>query len=90
MIDFTLFGFTLAVLLVGVWYACTSANVAGEDVIEDDGAGGGRPAATVVPLGRGGRRAAQGADRRGRPRPPRSRRARRATPARISRSSSEA
>lgn len=48
MVDFTLFGFTLALLLVGVWYACTSANIAGEDDVEDDGRGGAPPVSNVV------------------------------------------
>lgn len=38
-LDYTLFGFTLLLLLVGVWYACTNANIAGEDDVEDDGRG---------------------------------------------------
>ena len=39
MIDFTLFAFTMAVLLIGVVYACTCANISGEDDVEDDGRG---------------------------------------------------
>ncbi len=34
MIDFTLFWFTLAVLVVGVVYACLCTHVAGEDAPE--------------------------------------------------------
>ena len=48
MIDFTLFGFTLVLLLVGVWYACTSANISGEDDVQDDGRGGVPPVSNVV------------------------------------------
>ncbi|MBX3023529.1 hypothetical protein KF840_01325 [bacterium] len=48
MIDFTLFGCTLALLLVGVWYACSTSNVGGEDVIEDDGRGQPPPVRKVV------------------------------------------
>jgi hypothetical protein len=39
MIDYTLFGFTMAILLVGIWYACTSANISGKNDVEDDGRG---------------------------------------------------
>lgn len=44
MIDYTLFGFTLAILVVGVWYACSTANISGEDDVEDDGRGNTPPA----------------------------------------------
>ena len=39
MIDYTLFAFTMAILLVGIWYACTSANISGRNDVEDDGRG---------------------------------------------------
>ncbi len=43
MIDYTLFAFTLAILLVGIWYACTSANISGRNDVEDDGRGNPSP-----------------------------------------------
>ena len=48
MIDFTLFAFTMAVLLVGVLYACTCANISGQDDVEDDGRGHEPPISNVV------------------------------------------
>ena len=48
MIDFTLFGFTMAVLLVGVLYACTCANISGQDDVEDDGRGNEPPPVSNV------------------------------------------
>jgi hypothetical protein len=48
MIDFTLFAFTMAVLLVGVLYACACANISGQDDVEDDGRGHERPVSNVV------------------------------------------
>ena len=52
MIDYTVFGFAMAVLLVGVWYACTSANISGEDDVEDDGRGHTSPFSNVVRFAR--------------------------------------
>lgn len=54
MIDFNfaLFGFTLLLLLVGVWYACTSANISGEDDVEDDGRGHAPKLSNVVRFAR--------------------------------------
>ncbi len=43
MIDYTLFALTMAILLVGIWYACTSANISGRDDVEDDGRGDPKP-----------------------------------------------
>jgi hypothetical protein len=48
MIDFTLFGFTMAVLLIGVLYACTCSNISGEDDVEDDGRGNEPTVSNVV------------------------------------------
>lgn len=63
--DFTLFGFTLLLLLVGVWYACASANISGEDDVEDDGKGHVPPASKVVRFARRDRR--RRSDQSGRP-----------------------
>ena len=52
MIDYTLFGFTLAILVVGVWYACTTANISGEDDVEDDGRGNEAPPHKVTRMAR--------------------------------------
>ena len=52
MIDYTIFGFAMAVLLVGVWYACTSANISGENDVEDDGRGHSSPFSNVVRFAR--------------------------------------
>jgi hypothetical protein len=56
MIDYTLFGFTLAILLVGVWYAVTMTNISGEDDVEDDGRGN-PPRASIIGFRRGQRTA---------------------------------
>ena len=47
MIDYTLFAFTMAILLVGIWYACTSANISGKNDVEDDGRGDPAPPSIV-------------------------------------------
>lgn len=57
MIDFTLFGFTLALLVVGVWHACTSANISGQDDVQDDGCGPPPPPTNVVRFARRQRQA---------------------------------
>jgi len=51
MIDYTLFAFTMAILLVGIWYACTSANLSGRNDVEDDGRGDPTPP-SILRLGR--------------------------------------
>ena len=58
MIDYTLFAFTMAILLVGIWYACTSANISGKNDVEDDGRGDPAPPSSLR-LGRRRRAAAK-------------------------------
>ena len=62
MIDYTLFGFTMAILLVGIWYACTSANISGKNDVEDDGRGDPAPPSPPSILRFGTRRRAAAKD----------------------------
>ena len=59
MIDYTLFAFTMAILLVGIWYACTSANISGKNDVEDDGRGDPPPPPSILRFGTRRRAAAK-------------------------------